>query len=384
MSVDETDLAVDRRLTEVSGLLPMLHLLTPTNVPEVKKAFLAGEVEEPEFEYRPLPNLDAIGGELGEINPEAATDPILVHMIRGMHRELERRLELLRNRNTGRFLLTATEAYGSVDQPLLDLALEILATVPSGAPATEHFTAAEVADLANRELDHYRARFPELTARVHVTESAPGVMVENGHLFIGADTKVAVGRVEQLIHHEIGVHVLTHINGSAQPIQMLALGLAGYEETQEALGVLAEHLSGGLGPGRLRVLALRVLAARSVSDGAEFRETFHVLEEHGAGRHLAFMTTMRSHRSGGMTKDALYLSGLTRLLAHLGEGGRLDSLLVGKISLPDEPLVADLLDRAVLVEPPLTPRFLEFESALERLERIRGGVGVIELGGVAV
>ena len=383
MTVDDHDLALDRQLSEISGLLPMLHLLTPTNLPETRKAFFAGEVDEPGFEYRPLPDLDAIGRELAEINPESAADPILIHLIRGMHRELELRLELLRNRNTDRFLLTAIEAYGSVDQPLLDLAIEILSTVPPGPPTTEHLSADEVAELASRELGHYRARFPELSTQIHVTETAPGVMVENGHLFIGADTTVAIGRVEQLIQHEIGVHVLTHINGSAQPIRMLAVGLAGYEATQEALGVLAEHLSGGLGPGRLRVLALRVLAARAVSDRAGFRETFQLLEEHGAGRHLAFMTTMRSHRSGGMTKDALYLGGLTRLLAYLGEGGRIDSLLVGKISLSDEPLVADLLDRSVLVEPALTPRFLESESALQRLERIRDGVSVIEMGGVA-
>lgn len=383
MSVEEIDLAIDRQLSEICGLLPMLHLLTPTNVPETRGAFLAGEVDEPEFKYRSLPDLDAIGTELAGINPEEAVDPILTHMIRGMHRELQRRLELLRNRNTDRFLLTAIETFGSVDQPLLDLAFEILAKVPPGPPAPDHLSAVAVAERADRELDHYRARFPELTAQVHVTVTAPGVLVENGDLFIGADTTVAMTRVEQLIQHEIGVHVLTHVNGTAQPIRMLAVGLAGYEETQEALGVLAEHLSGGLGPGRLRVLALRVLAARAVSDGIGFRETSELLREQGAGRHLAFMTTMRAHRSGGMTKDALYLGGLPRLLAHLSEGGRLDSLLVGKISLSDEPLVADLLDRGVLIEPPLTPRFLESESAVERLDLIREGVSVIELGGIA-
>jgi hypothetical protein len=84
-----------------------------------------------------------------------------------------------------------------------------------------------------------------------------------------------------------------------------------------------------------------------------------------------------------MTKDALYLAGLTRLLAYLHEGGSLDALLVGKISLADEPLVVDLLDRGVLVEPPLRPRFMESESALDRLAKIRKGAGVIEIGGIA-
>jgi uncharacterized protein (TIGR02421 family) len=384
MSVDDVDLAIDRRLAEVCGLLPMLHLLTPINVAEMKRAFLAAEIEEPEFRYRELPDLDAIADELAEINEEAATDPIMSHMSRDMKQELERRLELLRNRNTERFLMAAVEKYGFVEQPQLDLAHDILDAVPAGPPASRRITAGEVAARANEELDYYRSQHKELSALVHVSETAAGVMVENGDLFIGADTTVAVSRIDQLLQHEIGVHVLTHVNGSAQPLRMFAVGLAGYEATQEALGVLAEHLCGGLAPGRLRVLALRVVAARSVADGARFSETYRLLEGHGAGRHLAFMTAMRAHRSGGMTKDALYLAGLTRLLAHLREGGRLEPLLVGKISLAYEPLVAELLDRGVLVEPPLVPRFLESESALGRLDRIRRGETVLELGGVVV
>ncbi|MGH8871414.1 MAG: tyrosine/phenylalanine carboxypeptidase domain-containing protein [Acidimicrobiia bacterium] len=383
MSVDEVDLALDRHLSEICGLLPMLHLLTPINVAEMRRKFLAGEIDEPEFDYRQLPDLKAIAEELAGINPESATDPILIHLIRGMHRELERRLELLRNRNTDQFLLAAVDKWGRVEQAHLDLAHEILEALPPGSAASARLSAEELAGYANRELDHYRSQYPEMSTLVHISESAPGVMVENGDLFIGSDTTIAVTRLEQLLQHEIGVHVLTHVNGGAQPIRMLSLGLAGYDETQEALGVLAEHLCGGLGPGRLRVLALRVVAARSVSDGAGFRETFQLLERHGAGRHLAFMTTMRAHRSGGLTKDALYLSGLSRLLDHLSEGGRLDTLFMGKISLESEPLIAELMDRGVLVDPPLTPRFLESESALDRLERIREGQSVIELAGVA-
>jgi hypothetical protein len=45
--------------------------------------------------------------------------------------------------------------------------------------------------------------------------------------------------------------------------------------------------------------------------------------------------------------------------------------------------VVDLLDRGVLVEPPLRPRFMESESALDRLAEIRKGAGVIEIGGIA-
>lgn len=383
MSVSDVDLALDRRLSEVSGMLPMLQLLTPINVTEQKKAFLERRVVEPEFTYRDLPDLSALGDELGAINPEEATDPVLVHMIRGTHRELERRIELLGARNTDRFLLAAIEKWGHVDQTLVELAERVLEEVPPGPPADEYVHAHELAGMATIELDHYRKSFPELATLVHVSELAAGVMVENGDLFISTETSISSDRVVQLLHHEIGVHVLTFVNGSVQPIRMLSLGLDGYEETQEALGVLAEYLGGGLRPKRLRAFALRVMAAQSVSRRDSFAQTYELMMSLGAGRNRSFNTTMRAHRSGGMTKDALYLGGITRLLTFIQEGGDLDSLLVGKISLADGPLVVDLLERNVLVEPPLRPRFLDSDQAPEQLARIEDGAGVLELVGIA-
>lgn len=383
MSVSDVDLALDRRLSEVSGMLPMLQLLTPINVTEQKKAFLERRVVEPEFTYRDLPDLSALGDELGAINPEEATDPVLVHMIRGTHRELERRIELLGARNTDRFLLAAIEKWGHVDQTLVELAERVLEEVPPGPPADEYVHAHELAGMATIELDHYRKSFPELATLVHVSELAAGVMVENGDLFISTETSISSDRVVQLLHHEIGVHVLTFVNGSVQPIRMLSLGLDGYEETQEALGVLAEYLGGGLRPKRLRAFALRVMAAQSVSRRDSFAQTYELMMSLGAGRNRSFNTTMRAHRSGGMTKDALYLGGITRLLTFIQEGGDLDSLLVGKISLADGPLVVDLLERNVLIEPPLRPRFLDSDQAPEQLARIEDGAGVLELVGIA-
>ncbi|MGH8949036.1 MAG: tyrosine/phenylalanine carboxypeptidase domain-containing protein, partial [Acidimicrobiia bacterium] len=185
MSVGESDLVIDRRLSEICGLLPMLQLLTPTNVPDQRRAFLEGVTESPEFIYRDLPDLDGLAEQLAAINPEEATDPMLIHMIRGMHRELERRLELLATRNTDQFLLAAVEQYGHVETPLLDLAHHVLEEISPGPRADAYVDAHELAGRANVELDHYRRRFPELSTLVHVSETVAGVMVENGDLLIG-------------------------------------------------------------------------------------------------------------------------------------------------------------------------------------------------------
>jgi uncharacterized protein (TIGR02421 family) len=181
----------------------------------------------------------------------------------------------------------------------------------------------------------------------------------------------------------VGTHVLTFANGRDQPLQMLSLGVAGYDELQEALGVLGEHLTGGIAHSRLRTLASRVKAAHLRSRGASFRETHEELVALGFTRREAFTTVMRAFRGGGTTKDAIYLRGLMRLLDHLRTGTDLNSLYVGKISFEAIPLIADLTARGVLGEAPLRPAFLDEIGAEQKLEAIKNGAQIIDLGGRA-
>ena len=78
-------------------------------------------------------------------------------------------------------------------------------------------------------------------------------------------------------------------------------------------------------------------------------------------------------------KDAIYLRGITRILEALAEGCSLDVLLVGKLALDHIPLIQDLLDRDVLHEPWVRPRWLDVPGAQERLDRLRAGASVTDL-----
>jgi uncharacterized protein (TIGR02421 family) len=361
--------------------MPLLSTVTPVNVAEARKAFFRGG--EPKFVYRPLPDLEELQKRLDPIRAEQATDPSIATMVERLTAELGLRLEMFRTRGTEKFFLASVEMFGHVDDETLDLARRILAIEPQTGSKEPTIGAEEFAASARRELELYRTAYPEMKATVKVSRSRPGVMVEAGVLHIGKDTRIGRSQVDQLLQHEVGTHVLTFENGQAQPLQMLGLGLAGYDELQEALGVLAEHLSGGLRASRLRVLAYRVVAAHTRSEGAEFRETFDRLTDLGASKPVAFTTTMRAHRSGGMTKDVIYLRGLTRLLEHIAGGTEADRLFVGKIAFDSIPLVAELRERQVLIEPPLTPRFLSHVGAAARLAEIRQGRGLLEIMGVA-
>jgi len=183
-----------------------------------------------------------------------------------------------------------------------------------------------------------------------------------------------------LLHHEVGTHVVTYQNGARQPLTLLTIGLPGYDETQEGLAVLAEYLTGGLDPRRLRVLAARVVAVGKMLDGAGFQDIFESLRgDHRIPARTAWSIAIRVVVGGGSVKDAIYLRGITRILDAIAEGSRLDVLLVGKLALDHIPLVQDLLDREVLHAPWVRPRWLDVPGAQERLDRLRAGATVTDL-----
>jgi len=183
-----------------------------------------------------------------------------------------------------------------------------------------------------------------------------------------------------LLHHEVGTHVVTSQNGARQPLRLLTIGLPGYDETQEGLAVLAEYLTGGLDPRRLRVLSARVVAVGKMLDGAGFLEIFESLRaEHQIPARTAWSIAIRVVVGGGSVKDAIYLRGITRILEALAEGSSLDVLFVGKLGLDHIPLIQELLDREVLQAPWVRPRWLDVPGVEERLERLRVGASVTDL-----
>jgi hypothetical protein len=68
-----------------------------------------------------------------------------------------------------------------------------------------------------------------------------------------------------------------------------------------------------------------------------------------------------------------------RLREFLRKGGELRPLYVGKIAQKHIPMIEELRYRRVLLDPPLTPRFLDDPAALDRLEAVRGGIPLTEM-----
>ena len=363
------DRAVDHALAQLSASMKFLLEITPVNAADVRGGFLDGDVGEPVFTYRELEvEPEVVVEQLAAIDIGSVEDTTLAHLLRAKHREMQLQVEMLRARDSDDFLGLSIELYGGVSPALRDQAESLLEAVPSAETRGASLDAEEFLELALAEIGHYREQDREIEMHAEIRPDVSGVMVSGDTLLIGAESAVQRTRAEGLLHHEIGTHLVTQVNGAAQPVKVLGAGLAGYDETQEGLAVLAEVACGGLTAFRLRQLAGRVVTVHRLVAGASFSQAHGALLEAGFPRGSAFNTVMRVYRAGGMTKDAIYLRGLLDLLAHLREGGILDLLWRGKFSLDDLPLIAELDEKGVLLPARLKPRYLADPAAVRRIE----------------
>ena len=378
-------LDIDARLTEIERSLNLLLNLTPVNAAEAWADFERSDFATvPTLRLRPLEFApDLVRRDLYNLEIESITDPALHTLFRAKRDEIARQITALEDRDTSRFLYGSLQLYGGIAQPLASAAEELLETIPArgaSTPSTPSVTAGAFAEAARAEFDRYRAVYRDFPAHLEVRDDISDLMVSFGRLLIPEAAAFSANRVDPLLHHEVGTHVVTYQNGARQPLTLLTIGLPGYDETQEGLAVLAEYLTGGLDPRRLRVLAARVVAVGHMLDGAGFLDIFELLRaEHQMPARTAWSIAIRVVVGGGSVKDAIYLRGITRILEALAEGSSLDVLFVGKLALDHIPLIQDLLDREVLQPPWVRPRWLDVPGAQDRLDRLREGASVIDL-----
>lgn len=377
---------IDKELAEVSRTFDVLLQVTPVNIESAWLEFRGNGCERiPPFTFRPLPvDPVLVKRRLLAIPTERIEEPTLAQLFREIQISVDRELTMLLDRGTPRFLHGSIQLFGKVDAALLSLAETLLRKIE---PAISNNTVKEVlsaeafAERARSEISYYRTLNPGFSSQVSLRDDMyTGLLVSRGNLLIGSRFRVAASQVEAMLHHEVGTHALTYFNGQAQPFRQLSLGLPGYDELQEGLAVLGEFLSGGLTPTRLRTLAARVVAVHMVVAGASFVDVFRELHGgSGFSQEAAFTITARVFRGGGLTKDAVYLRGLLRILEYLGSKGNLEILFVGKIAAHHVRMIRELQVRNVLVPAPALPRYLEDPEARERLDRVRRGLSVPDL-----
>jgi uncharacterized protein (TIGR02421 family) len=372
----EAAVRVDHALAEMDAHVDWLSRLTPVNVDEIWEGFVASnfrDMPESRFAEGLADTAPALREELFALPAEDIENPLVQALLLEKQREIDRQIELVVMRGCAGFILASMDLFGHADEQLLAAAKEVLDNVPAlpGDPCDAETS--QIAEAASAEVARIRECHPDFAGEV-ICDPRSGVSlyVSKGDLHIASDYAAPRARVDPLIQHEIGTHAVSHHNGTRQPLQVLASGLAGYDELQEGLGVLAEYLAGYLPAGRLRTLAARVIAADMAAREAMGPEIFACLvEDHAIPHATAFDTALRAKRGGGLTKDALYLKGLAELLGYLARGGDIEVLMLGKFALKHLHTIEQLLDDGVLVPPEILPSFLTDEAARQRLFAVR-------------
>lgn len=378
----------DRGMDDVASSFDFLLAVTPINANAAWQDFKANRfARPPRFLYRPLNLLvEREKRRLYSIALDRLEDPVLHQIYRDKRQELDLQLTLIAEREKARFVEFGRALYGAVEPSLLKAASEVLSGTARRAPSLAPDDA-EVVDCFHVErraramMMSYHQRYDGFDAAIELRDDVPaGLLVSGPRLLISRRTRMMRHRVDALLSHEVGVHLLTYFNGSAQGLRVFRTGLAGYEGMQEGLAVFAEFLAGGFTPERLRLFAARVVGCEMMLAGAPFVESFrHLTREHGFDAETAFGLLLRVYRGGGLAKDAIYLRGLLSLLSHLKGGGALDPFWMGKIAATHFSVMEELGARGLLKPPVLRPLCLETERGRAGLDRARAGLSPLAM-----
>ncbi|WP_412984930.1 flavohemoglobin expression-modulating QEGLA motif protein [Pontimicrobium sp. IMCC45349] len=221
-------------------------------------------------------------------------------------------------------------------------------------------------DFSKRYDFSYQIKYSEtMGAIAMVLNNIQTLVINTNHTF--SENEIGV-----LCNHEIGVHMVTTMNGLLHPLKIFSHGFPSNVETQEGLAVFSEYMSGNLTVKRLKELAYRVIAVDSLAKGYSFSKTFRLLHNnYDLEREEAFYITTRAHRGGGFTKDYLYLTGLKKVYDYYQEGKNIDLLLTGKVSLDYVDDINYLIDNGYAVKPKhITDSFSENKNTDKTIDFI--------------
>lgn len=345
---------VDKELFQLAKGINTLHYVNPINIQQEQKRFLSNPNRyTPVFRYRQL-GIDpyVFREKLYRLPVSQIHDPILQGLYRATVNHMANKIDMIATVGTDKFLYNSLRYYGEPTPADIANAHFILYS-PEIPNLPEEEKSCITAEDCKRIFEE-EAKSRNMDIRVQLSNRIVAkAMVENDKttLLVNRNVQPTQVSLNALIHHELGVHMVTTINGKKQPLKIFSLGFPNNTRTQEGLAILSEYLSGNLRVYRLKELALRVLAVQMMVSGMHFRQVFRVLtENHEMNEATAFRLCARVFRGGGFTKDYLYLRGLKDLLSYHQEND-LTPLLCGKVSQEYTGVVKDLLVRGMIPKP---------------------------------
>lgn len=349
-------LDIDKNIDQLVKKIELLTYVNPVNIEEEKVKFFASKyLTDPQFEY-PQINFDKfkLHRELYTLPLENIEDSEVKKLYEDIIYTYSGLIQCIETIGSGKkFYYNCLHCFGTPTEKDVENAKFILHFEDEN-PDEDRFRAqfnSDEMEVYFREFskvynfDYKIVHSDKISASAMVLNNVQTLVLNKNHLFSKHELNV-------LNHHEIGVHLVTTMNGQNNPLKIFAHGFPNYEETQEGLAVFAEYMSNNLTVTRLKELAYRVIAVDSLAKGYDFSKTFRLLHnQFDLDREQAYYITLRAHRGGGFTKDYLYLTGLKKIFDYYKAGKDLSLLLTGKITLEYLPEIKSLIDSDLAVQP---------------------------------
>ncbi len=351
--LDESILRVDTALYRLVKDFEILSYVNPINIEHEKKLFFQHKCQQnPQFRYSHLTiNPFELKRKLYRISVENIMDIHIQKMYKEVIDSYADKVDMLANLGNEKFLINCLRYFGSPsEEDIKNANFLIYSPDMSDEDDAENIDTETAAGIFLQSAAAYGFKFKietsnKLTSKALVNNSRQALILKKGAMFSRRN-------LEALVHHEIGVHMVTTINARLQPIQLFNIGLPLNTLTQEGLAILSEYFSGNLTTMRLKELGLRVIAAHLIVKGYDFKETFAALtQEYKMPAEKAFYLTTRIYRGGGFTKDYLYLRGFRDILKYYRAGKSLNLLLIGKTSLAYADIIQEMIERGMLKPP---------------------------------
>ncbi|EOX4944208.1 MULTISPECIES: flavohemoglobin expression-modulating QEGLA motif protein [Vibrio] len=349
-AISDQLLAIDENLTQLVADIDILSSVNPLNYAQERERFIKNKYsQEPSFQYS-ITNVDTHSAKrrLYELPLENIQDTQLQRLYADVIQSYADKLDQVNTIGTQEFLYNSLRYYGEPSAKDIANAHFILHLPTEEEKEPQHDSRAIARFMQNfAQRNGYECEIQVLDGML------ANALVSGSRVKINHAAYITTDELEALAHHEMGVHLLTTLNGRQQPLKVLSLGCPANTNTQEGLAILCEYLSGHFSIKRLRTLALRVLAVESMIKDRDFRHTFMLLKEQYKASDLqAFTTTARVYRGGGLTKDYLYLRGFREVLnAYDRLGDDFSLLLCGKTELKYFELIRSLVSKEIFTQP---------------------------------
>jgi uncharacterized protein (TIGR02421 family) len=355
---------LDRELFKTAKGIDTLLYINPINLNNEKKRFFAKNFDyTPNFKYRQLkvdPYL--FREQLYRLPIDDIQDISIQYLYRSVIDSYASKIDLLTTIGKEHFRYNSFRYYGVPSQADIDNAKFILyaSEIDDELSAAKELNANDAKNAFLIAVNDYDFNcYVEISSRI-----AAGAMVDNtkntiliNKTWMGTETEL-----NALIHHELGIHVVTTKNAELQPLKVFKLGLPENTHTQEGLAILSEYLSGNLTLSRLKILALRVIAVDMMINQYSFSRSFKKLvNDYQVTPDEAFKVIARIYRGGGFTKDFLYLRGIRDALHYLQKHD-IKNLLIGKTSFQFLDVINELVSRNIVIPPKHLPRSFAMEK----------------------